>query len=85
MGATGGGVWKTTDDGNTWNNISDEYFNTTRIRVSSRKNFIFSLLIQTSPLTTEAEPLRILLIKTKEVSEYNQLLKAAGLPELYWP
>ena len=28
MGATGGGVWKTTDGGQTWNNISDGYFNT---------------------------------------------------------
>lgn len=26
MGSTGGGVWKTTDAGETWNNISDEYF-----------------------------------------------------------
>ncbi|WP_088323735.1 WD40/YVTN/BNR-like repeat-containing protein [Polaribacter tangerinus] len=26
MGATGGGVWKTTDGGNTWQNISDGYF-----------------------------------------------------------
>ncbi|PWL38872.1 glycosyl hydrolase [Flagellimonas aquimarina] len=31
MGATGGGVWKTTDGGNTWNNISDGFFNTTGI------------------------------------------------------
>ena len=31
MGATGGGVWKTTDGGNTWNNISDGYFTTTGI------------------------------------------------------
>jgi photosystem II stability/assembly factor-like uncharacterized protein len=31
MGATGGGVWKTIDGGNTWNNISDGYFNTTGI------------------------------------------------------
>jgi len=31
MGATGGGVWKTTDGGNTWSNISDGYFNTTGI------------------------------------------------------
>ncbi|MDG1859502.1 MAG: hypothetical protein P8I94_10385, partial [Emcibacteraceae bacterium] len=31
MGATGGGVWKTTDAGITWNNISDGYFNTTGI------------------------------------------------------
>lgn len=31
MGATGGGVWKTADGGNTWNNISDGYFNTTGI------------------------------------------------------
>ena len=28
MGSTGGGVWKTEDGGNTWNNISDGYFNT---------------------------------------------------------
>ena len=28
MGATGGGVWKTTDAGHTWNNISDGYFPT---------------------------------------------------------
>ncbi|MBK7652254.1 MAG: hypothetical protein IPJ20_18240 [Flammeovirgaceae bacterium] len=28
MGTTGGGVWKTTDGGTTWNNISDGYFNT---------------------------------------------------------
>lgn len=28
MGTTGGGVWKTTDGGNTWNNISDGYINT---------------------------------------------------------
>src|SRR5580692_6035642 len=26
MGSTGGGVWKTTDAGHTWNNISDGYF-----------------------------------------------------------
>lgn len=26
MGATGGGVWKTTDAGNTWTNLSDGYF-----------------------------------------------------------
>src|SRR3954468_1840862 len=26
MGATGGGVWKTTDAGNSWDNISDGYF-----------------------------------------------------------
>lgn len=31
MGATGGGVWKTTDGGTTWKNISDGYFNTTGI------------------------------------------------------
>lgn len=31
MGTTGGGVWKTTDGGVTWNNISDGYFNTTGI------------------------------------------------------
>jgi photosystem II stability/assembly factor-like uncharacterized protein len=31
MGATGGGVWKTTDAGTTWGNISDGYFNTTGI------------------------------------------------------
>ena len=28
MGGTGGGVWKTTDDGITWNNISDGFFKT---------------------------------------------------------
>lgn len=28
MGATGGGVWKTTDAGTTWNNVSDGYFAT---------------------------------------------------------
>lgn len=28
MGTTGGGVWKTTDAGNTWQNISDGYFKT---------------------------------------------------------
>jgi len=28
MGSTGGGVWKTTDDGLTWNNISDGFFKT---------------------------------------------------------
>src|SRR5271155_5353956 len=26
MGSTGGGVWKTTDAGHTWNNVSDGYF-----------------------------------------------------------
>lgn len=31
MGTTGGGVWKTTDAGISWNNISDGYFNTTGI------------------------------------------------------
>jgi photosystem II stability/assembly factor-like uncharacterized protein len=31
MGATGGGVWKTTDAGTTWQNISDGFFNTTGI------------------------------------------------------
>ena len=28
MGTTGGGVWKTTDAGISWSNISDGYFNT---------------------------------------------------------
>ncbi|MGB0393524.1 MAG: WD40/YVTN/BNR-like repeat-containing protein, partial [Flavobacteriaceae bacterium] len=28
MGSTGGGVWKTTDAGESWNNISDGYFKT---------------------------------------------------------
>lgn len=28
MGSTGGGVWKTTDDGITWKNISDKFFKT---------------------------------------------------------
>src|SRR5579859_5334924 len=28
MGSTGGGVWKTTDAGHTWANISDAYFST---------------------------------------------------------
>jgi len=28
MGATGGGVWKTTDAGTTWHNVSDGYFGT---------------------------------------------------------
>jgi len=28
MGSTGGGVWKTTDGGETWKNISDGFFNT---------------------------------------------------------
>ena len=31
MGATGGGVWKTTDAGATWANISDGYFETASI------------------------------------------------------
>jgi photosystem II stability/assembly factor-like uncharacterized protein len=31
MGTTGGGVWKTTDAGISWHNISDGYFNTTGI------------------------------------------------------
>ncbi len=31
MGATGGGVWKTEDYGNTWSNISDGFFNTPSI------------------------------------------------------
>src|SRR5215831_11397341 len=26
FGATGGGVWKTSDGGNNWTNISDKYF-----------------------------------------------------------
>jgi len=28
MGATGGGVWKTTDAGANWNNLSDDFFET---------------------------------------------------------
>jgi photosystem II stability/assembly factor-like uncharacterized protein len=31
MGATGGGVWKTTDAGHSWDNISDPYFETAAI------------------------------------------------------
>lgn len=31
MGATGGGVWRTEDYGNTWNNLSDGYFKTPSI------------------------------------------------------
>ena len=28
FGATGGGVWKTTDAGQNWNNVSDGFFST---------------------------------------------------------
>jgi photosystem II stability/assembly factor-like uncharacterized protein len=46
MGSTGGGVWKTTDAGHTWNNISDGYFAVASmgaIEVSlSDPNIIFS-------------------------------------------
>ena len=40
MGATGGGVWKTTDYGQSWNNISDGYFATGSIGAirASQKN-----------------------------------------------
>jgi photosystem II stability/assembly factor-like uncharacterized protein len=31
LGASGGGVWKTTDYGTTWNNVSDGYFDTPSI------------------------------------------------------
>ncbi len=31
MGATGGGVWKTSDGGETWNNVSDGFFNTASV------------------------------------------------------
>jgi photosystem II stability/assembly factor-like uncharacterized protein len=31
MGTVGGGVWKTSDAGNTWNNISDGYFKTSSV------------------------------------------------------
>jgi len=31
MGATGGGVWKTTDAGETWRNVSDGHFNTSSV------------------------------------------------------
>lgn len=31
MGTTGGGVWKTDDGGNTWDNVSDGYFKTASI------------------------------------------------------
>lgn len=31
MGATGGGVWKTTDGGEVWKNISDGFFNTASV------------------------------------------------------
>ena len=31
MGNTGGGVWKTEDGGNLWENISDRYFNTSSV------------------------------------------------------
>jgi len=31
MGATGGGVWKTTDLGNSWRNVSDGFFTTPSI------------------------------------------------------
>ena len=31
MGSTGGGVWKTTNDGVTWENISDDFFETASI------------------------------------------------------
>ncbi|MFT5736114.1 MAG: photosystem II stability/assembly factor-like uncharacterized protein [Maribacter sp.] len=45
MGATGGGVWKTTDGGTTWKNISDGFFNTTGIGditpASSNPNIIY--------------------------------------------
>jgi len=31
MGATGGGVWKTTDGGEVWKNVSDGFFNTSSV------------------------------------------------------
>lgn len=31
MGSTGGGVWKTTDGGEVWNNVSDGFFNTASV------------------------------------------------------
>ena len=31
FGATGGGVWKTTDAGTNWTPVSDRYFNTTSV------------------------------------------------------
>ena len=34
MGATGGGVWKTTDGGSNWKNISDKYFGGTIVAVA---------------------------------------------------
>ena len=32
MGTTGGGVWKTTDGGDSWKNITDKFFKTGSIR-----------------------------------------------------
>jgi len=64
MGATGGGVWKTTDEGNTWNNISDGYFNTTGIGditvAPSNPNIIY--------VGTEESPVRG--VKTSLLSFY---------------
>lgn len=45
MGTTGGGVWKTTDAGNTWKNISDGFFKTGSVGAvavsESDKNVIY--------------------------------------------
>lgn len=46
MGTTGGGVWKTTDAGNTWKNISDGFFKTGSVGAvavsESDKNVVFA-------------------------------------------
>ena len=46
MGTVGGGIWKTTDDGITWNNISDGFLNTATVGAitvsESNPNIIFA-------------------------------------------
>ena len=40
MGSTGGGVYKTTDDGITWNNISDKFFKTSQLNTTTSQRKI---------------------------------------------
>ena len=45
FGATGGGVWKTTDGGSNWKNISDKYFGGSigALRLRQAINNVFTL------------------------------------------
>ncbi len=55
MGTTGGGLWKTEDAGQHWNNVSDGFFNTVSVVSANRNhNTLVKQLLRNHRLSTIA-------------------------------